>query len=224
MLGKVARHGLIRRRDAVQDNRAHAFGMKLEKDPRRPRSIRTADDVDLSIAERPSDVFQIIHRNRSRVELEVGFWFQLLETFAYVRKWKIIAEIALQITWIKKRAVQRIRAAGTALVHEYQVAVLTNLRHLLRHVRGVFGGRRSRPAGNVEERVWRFVRSRGGIDNYLQSNLATAFKITVFENFKGPTPRFVFDCRIGTGYFAGYERNRRCRRLLAACLSRGGLC
>src|SRR6185369_8893434 len=112
----------------------------------------------------------------------------------------IIAEIALQIFWIKKRAVKRIRAAGAALVHKYQVAVLTNLRRLLRHVRRVFGSRRSRTAGNVEERVGRFVRTSCGINHYLKSNLATAFKIAVFKDVKSPAAHFVFGCWISTRY------------------------
>src|SRR5262249_17453790 len=60
MLGKVARHELIRRRDAMQNDRAHASGMTLEKNQCGPCSIRATNDIDLVVTQRTARIFQVI--------------------------------------------------------------------------------------------------------------------------------------------------------------------
>src|SRR6185369_8356387 len=79
--------------------------------------------------------------------------------------------------------------AGAALVHEYEVAVLADLRKRLRDAGGVFSGGGTWATGEVEERIRFALCARGGQDDDLEIDLATFARGAIFVNFERAASR-----------------------------------
>ena len=100
-----------------------------------------------------SDVIHIICGDAGCVELQIGFRFELCAALANGVERKEVTKIALQIGRIEQVAIEWIRAAGAALVHKHEIAMFTPRGKRLRNVGSVFGGGRSWPTGEIDNRV-----------------------------------------------------------------------
>src|SRR5215813_4380042 len=92
---KIVRHELICRGDTLENNCAYMFRMLSEINQCRARAVRAAENIYLVVPQCRADFVEIIHRDWSCVEREVGSRFELLSTLLHIIQGKEVPEITL---------------------------------------------------------------------------------------------------------------------------------
>ena len=141
------------RRHAVENHRPDVRFMLAQVDERGSRPIRAAVDVDLVVAEECADLVEIVHRDRRRVQTQVGVFAEPFQAGFEANDALLVALIDLAQRVAVGAALERMRLAGTALVDEDDVAggldAAEQFANATRHLRGAL----ARAAGEEEQRI-----------------------------------------------------------------------
>ena len=149
----VEAHAKRRRGDAVEHDAAHAVAMTAHVLERRARAVRPAPQVHPWITERRAHRVEIRDECGGRVLRGVDALCGELARASLRLRFGIELERRVDaVVGLERRAFERRRAAGAALVDEHDVAVLAHVDELHRE-RTQMRSRLSRPAGEHEQRV-----------------------------------------------------------------------
>src|SRR5215212_143968 len=127
--------------------------MAPQIDQRCARSVRAAIKIDLLVPECRAHIVEIVHCDVGRVEREISFGFKLFATLTNGFNREEGAEETLRIRGIEEFAIQRVRLAGTALVHEDQIAMFAHASEHLSNAGRIFGGGGTWTTSEIEQRV-----------------------------------------------------------------------
>ena len=130
---------------------ADAIAVLAHVDERGARAVGAAVDVDLVVAEERADIVEIVHRDRRRVERQVGVVLRLAGLEAIERLLVGLHERLQRIVVVV--AVERIRLAGAALIDEDDVAIVLHAAEDLADHLGQLGGALAGSAGEEEQRI-----------------------------------------------------------------------
>jgi hypothetical protein len=183
-------------------------------DQRGARAVRDAVQVDPAVAQGGAHGLQVLHRLRGRVER--GIRAKLAEPAQALAERvhrQEVAEIGLQVVVAAgQRAVETVRAAGAAQIHEDHVALAPRLLQELGEHGGVGDGRLPRAAGNGEDRVRRRRGGPGGEHRDLQRDPASGWNGVILGDLQRAAAGILLEARELAGSECDTGRRLRLHR------------
>ena len=161
--GEGQRQLLGRRADTEKRQRADPRRVLTQILQRGERAIRHAVEVDRRIAETATHLVEVVHRDRRRVEPEIGDRLQRLAARANLVGRQQISEVALGARIaVDEPADEPVRRASATLIHEHDVPCPAHPREVVDDARGHLAGcAPARTAGEDEDRIRGGCRAQG---------------------------------------------------------------
>ena len=164
---------------AVEDQRARGLRITARVVLRHARAIGAAVEIDALVAERAPHRVEIAHRDAGGVHAQVGFLRQLVAALDVLGPDFDLVD-ALENILVAVVAVEAVRTAGAALIHQHDVAIAAHAIERRRR-RGVqVHGRSARAAGDQEQRIGRLVEADGRHARDEQLDLAAVGLVGIF--------------------------------------------
>ena len=138
----------------LEDNTLDGLRMATSVVEIKRRTVRSAIQHELRIAERGTYVVQIVGGQAARVQAQIGLRCQVLAARAHDRIGPQLAEIELGMCRGRKVALQRSRFSRAAIVDEQYIVAIAERRKCARRRIGKAEGQvRSRTAGIEDDRA-----------------------------------------------------------------------